>query len=149
MSYLNKLKIEINTILEHKSENKLDMIPKWIATEVCHSHGAGLVDGEDRDFWSYVGYAEVRAEVTRCINKFCDTTDDADAQPLLPGMKALQKHYVVVRKGQSVGVSIYNMTLGELEDKRDLMQKNVTGLLIHIEEMDRFIADFKETESTG
>lgn len=69
MSYADTLAMDIHGVLDRLAEKGAPWNAAPIAREVIGKHEAGLSDHPDRDFWLHVGYAHVRAEVTRCINR--------------------------------------------------------------------------------
>lgn len=138
-----KLRNEINDVLERLRARGEVLQPQWITQEICQRHRSGLASTADAEyhiaFWEFSGYTLTRKLTTRCINDLDDAADQRAAKPLLPGFEFLQRHYVINRDGVDVGVPIEESTDAELLAKAALYRAQSTRLLAHADELDRYV----------
>lgn len=140
MSYATRLNAEINTLLDALADEGREWRATWIAHEICNQHAGALTDNEDANFWRHCGYSDCRREVTRCINRRAGDRADRDegGQYTLPGYKHLQSYYVVERDGEEVGVSVHELTDGEIVEKQRTYRAMGAACFAHADELDRF-----------
>lgn len=139
MGYHDKLVAEINAKLDSLTGK---WAASWIAHAICNSHAEGLAENDEALFWRHCGYAEVRDEVRRCINRRAGDREDGEAgQGFLPGFRHLQSHYIVSRDGEDVGVPVYDLSDEEIEAKAAKYRGMGAACYAHADELDRFRRD--------
>lgn len=143
MSYHDKLIVEITKKLDRLEAAGDDLVATWVAHEICKDHRAGLAgeETEDKHFWQHCGYQETRDQVRRCINKrlgLPELEEIKSKQLLLPGYAHVQRYYMVVRKGEEVGVATERLTDAELDEKSNLYMRMGAACFEHARELLRF-----------
>ena len=142
-----RLRTEINVLLDARQERKEELKPQWVTHEVCRKHRSGLVvldasaPSEEQDhvaFWEYSGYTNTRKLATDCINKR-ERPDRVAPSDVLPGFEYLNKYYVHERDGVDVGVSIEDSTDEELLAKAALYETQSQRLVAHANELRRYV----------
>lgn len=140
MSYKNILVNEIVNELEKLDAAKKIWHPDLIAASICKKHESELVG--DADFSRFNIYANVRAEVTKTINKLAgDNKDPDDNQLTIEGFQRLQNRYVIERNDEFVAVPIEQITIAELREKRRKFYKVGNAYIQHGDEMGKYIMD--------
>jgi len=142
-----RLRAEIDGLLDEKQQVGDDLQPQWITHEICerHRHGLAPLDPEASSeqldhiaFWEYGGYATTRKLTTRCVNERERPDQVADA-PVLPGFEYLNRYYVHEREGVAVGIRIEDSTDEELLAKAALYESQSVRLVAHAEELRRYV----------
>lgn len=136
----NRLADEINAVLDDLAGRGEVWRASWIAQEICAEHASGLAGNDHAEFWRACGYSDCRREVTRCINaRAGDARPAGDhTQLTLPGYEHLQSYYVVVRDDEEVGVSVHDLTDGEVESKAAQYRSMGRACFAHAKELERF-----------
>lgn len=139
MSYTDRLVQEINAKLDKLAAESKPWTASWVAHAVCGDHTDGLATNDESQFWRHCGYAAVREEVRRCINKRAgDQPERRTAQLSLPGYDHLQNYYMVNRGGDEVGVPVHALTDAELEGKATRYRAMGEACYAHADEIDRY-----------
>lgn len=139
MSYHDHLVADIHHALDALEAEQKPWQAAWVAHAICSKHRDGIVQGEHSEFWQYCGYEECRDLVRRCINKRAgDKPEHEGPQLSLPGYQRLQSYYIVRREGEDVGVSVYELTDEELDDKEATYRALGEGCFAHANEINRF-----------
>ena len=140
MGYSEQLKIEIEQMLDSLKEERRPWEANWITVAICKNHENGLAEnGEDVEFWRYCGQTACREAVRRCINKRAgDRPQQDDGQLVLPGWDHLQAYYMVRRDEEDIGISVFNLTDNEIQEKEALYRKMGEGCFAHARELARF-----------
>ena len=115
-----------------------DKHPEWITTAVCNKHPA--VHGNDVDFWTIVGRAEIRSRVRAALNAYKVTGDEPSRQVIFAGFEHLQTHYLVKVGSEQVAVAIGNMTAEQWDAKEREFESMAAGLQQHLREIRRYRA---------
>lgn len=143
-SYHDKLTTEIGDVLDALAAKGERWHAQWITHAICDQHAAGLVEGDDADFWKYTGYQTVRTHVRKVISdRAGDGADRASRQQqiALPGFERdhIQDYYLVNREGDDVAVPIVSLTDAEIEAKASLYRSMGRACFAHADELDRFV----------
>ena len=139
MSYDQRLKQEINQMLDRLAKRSSIWDAKSIAHAICNNHSDALAPGEEADFWRHAGYRHTRETVRKIINQRAgDRPDQDDGQLKLPGYDHLHAYYIVSRNGEDVGIPVYDMTDEEIEAKAQTYRSMAAACYAHADELDRF-----------
>ena len=137
MSYRTQLINEINTVLDRLRDEKRIWNASLITQSICEEHSDEL-QGEAH-FSRYNIYNNVRKEVRETINKRAgDRPTERNPQLTLPGFEYVQEYYMVNRNGDDVGVSAYDLTDQEIEEKVALYRKMGDSCHAHADDLTRF-----------
>lgn len=125
-----------------------DVIEQWLATggkvEVNLVVGAVVGSwsppgGDDADNWLICGYEAVRGIARTVVRKY-EPDAEADMQDMLPGFEGVHRAYIIPdgeRKGTIVRAEL--MTVAEALSVITQLDRNITGLSIHKNNLLRFI----------
>lgn len=140
MSYQDRLTTEINAELDALAERDLPWQAEFIAHAIVARHNDGLAEGDHRDFWTFCGYAKVREETRRTINKRAGRQPESATaeQLILPGYQHVHRYYVVNRDGDDVGVSVHALTDAEIDTKAAFYRSMGDACFSHADELARF-----------
>lgn len=137
----NKIKQEINSILDDLDKRNEIWSPRWVAHMIVNSHKDGIRNGAHADFWNHCGYSKAREMVTRCINRRAGVSKETiSKQFILPGYEHAQSHYVVTRNNDEVGVPIHQCSDEELSLKANTYRKMGVACFAHADELVRYIS---------
>ena len=139
MAYYEDLTREIDEKLDAYIDADKVLNADWITSEICLDHKEGLAENEEAEFWEHGATRQVRNEVRRRINKMRGDRADRDPrQAHLPGFAHLQSHYMIERRGDEVGVPIFELTDAEVDAKAQLYRTMGASCYEHADELERF-----------
>jgi hypothetical protein len=133
MYELKDLTMEITRMIERMRNRNNDVLsPEWISKEIVSDH----VEGDEKDFFLYNAYGNVRNEVRKQLNKFkIDPEDQGNQQLVLPGLIRVQQYYLVPRNGERCAVHVHVLTYEEVEAKCMELRAMSAGCLEHADEL--------------
>jgi hypothetical protein len=142
------LRVRITKILDQMIKDEETIEPTFIIAhlmnELCVPSDWESEHRLEALFVLREGYRQHVGNVVRARGR---EADEGDPQHTLPGMQRLQEIYSIVRTSNDgateteVLVPLAKMTLDEVRAKRAQLVLMRNGLDLHIEELDRYIAD--------
>ena len=136
------LRLEIKSKLNEIAVGALRVPKVWVVNGVIHDHPD--VQGSDAGFAKYCMWHSVAEQVNKIVNE----DKEEPIQEMLafedvPEYSKLQKVYVVRKDGESILVSLHDMTESEIDGKITELRSMSSGLLEHAIQLE----DYKEYRS--
>lgn len=132
---------EIQQVIDSASENGQVVACRWIVHEVMQHHQD--IVGGDASWYTYCGYEHTTAAVRRVIRdrKANEEEGFQNRQHILPGKEFMQISYIIKRDNESKVVPTGQCSDEELLAKIDEMRRQSRGLVLHADEIERFVEE--------
>lgn len=135
-----ELAAEIEALIDERMAQNGTVAMDWIVHETIERHPK--IAGEDSEFYRLCGYSHVRFTAREVLRgrKSAEERNEPTQAELLPGMKHLQRSYVVERNGDAQVVRLEEMTFDELQEKEHALRAFAHGAIKHADEL----ADYRK-----
>jgi hypothetical protein len=139
---IGELKGKINRMIEAQLKANGAVSLAWVVNALigqCDFAEDERIEQPMRVLAAREGFRSIVGAVNR-DRKDKEGEDEPEDTPLFPGFERLQLAYSIERQREEWIVEIERMSVPELKAKREQLVRMRTGLTLHIEEIDRYIA---------